>query len=113
VLLGEREGRVWFALVVDSPYAEGEGWVGIRELLPHLAADGVEQAPLVFHAIGLAEWLLVMRFCPRCRGRPRPPLAGRGRRRRGGGAPAPPGGRAGSWGGSGPPAGSPPAPPPP
>jgi NAD+ diphosphatase len=66
VLLGERDGRVWFALVVDSSYAEGEGWVGIRDLLPHLAAAGVEQAPLVFHAIGLAEWLHVTRFCRRC-----------------------------------------------
>jgi NAD+ diphosphatase len=76
VLLGERDGRVWFALVVDAAYAEGEGWVGIRDLLPHLADEGVEQAPLVFHAIGLAEWLHVTRFCPRCGGRLEPRLAG-------------------------------------
>jgi NAD+ diphosphatase len=76
ILLGERDGRVWFALVVDVTYAEGEGWVGIRDLLPHLAGAGVEQAPLAFHAIGLAEWLLATRFCPRCGGRLEPRLAG-------------------------------------
>jgi NAD+ diphosphatase len=75
VLLGEREGRVWFALVLDASYAE-DGWVGIRDLLPHLAGAGVEQAPLVFHAIGLAEWLSTTRFCPRCGGRLEPRLAG-------------------------------------
>jgi NAD+ diphosphatase len=66
VLLGQRDGRVWFAHVVDASYAEGEGWVGIRDLLPHL----------VFHAIGLAEWLFATRFCPRCGGRLEPRLAG-------------------------------------
>jgi NAD+ diphosphatase len=76
VLLGERDGRTWFALVVDPSYAEGEGWTGLRGLLPYLAGDGVEQAPLVFHAIGLAEWLFVTRFCRHC-GRPlSPALAG-------------------------------------
>jgi NAD+ diphosphatase len=77
VLLGERDGRVWFALVADAGHAgEGEDWVGIRDLLPHLAGVGVEQAPLVFHAIGLAEWLSATRFCPRCGGRLEPRLAG-------------------------------------
>jgi NAD+ diphosphatase len=76
VLLGERDGRAWFAHVVDSSAAEGEEWVGIRDLLPHLAGAGVEQAPLVFHAIGLAEWLHAMRFCPHCGGRLEPRLAG-------------------------------------
>jgi NAD+ diphosphatase len=76
VLLGERADRVWFAYVMDAAYADADGWVGIRDLLPHLAADGVEQAPLVFHAIGLAEWLFATRFCPRCAGRLEPRLAG-------------------------------------
>ena len=76
VLLGERDGRVWFALVLDADDADGEGWVGIRDLLPHLAGAGVEQAPLVFHAIGLAEWLLATRYCPRCGGRLEVRLAG-------------------------------------
>jgi NAD+ diphosphatase len=81
VLLGERDGRVWFAHVVDAGHAREEGgagqaWVGIRDLLPHLAGTGVEQAPLVFHAIGLSEWLFATRFCPRCGGRLEPRLAG-------------------------------------
>lgn len=76
VLLGERDDRWWFALVLDPSYAEGEGWVGIRDLLPVLAGEAVEQAPLVFHAIGLAEWLLATRFCPRCGGRLEPRMAG-------------------------------------
>ena len=76
VLLGEREGRVWFALVCDASSAEGDGWVGIRDLLPHLAGAGTEQAPLVFHAIGVAEWLSATRFCPRCGGGLEPRLAG-------------------------------------
>ena len=76
LLLGERDGRVWFGLVLDASYAEGEGWVGIRDLLPYLAGAGVEQAPLVFHAIGLAEWLFATRFCPRCGGRLEPRQAG-------------------------------------
>jgi NAD+ diphosphatase len=76
VLLGQRDGRVWFAYVVDASYAEGDGWVGIRDLLPHLAGAGVEQAPLVFHAIGLAEWLFATRHCPRCGGRLEVRMAG-------------------------------------
>lgn len=76
VLLGERDGRVWFAQIVAPSYAEGDGWVGIRDLLPHLAGAGVDQAPLVFHAIGLAEWLFATRHCPRCGGRLEPRLTG-------------------------------------
>jgi len=68
VLLGEREGRVWFALVLDPGEADSDDWVGLRGLLPYLAGDAVEQAPLVFHAIGLAEWLFATRHCPRCGG---------------------------------------------
>lgn len=75
VLLGEFDGAVWFALVVAPSYAD-EQWVGLRALLPHLAAEGVDQAPLVFHALGLAEWLFATRHCPRCGGRLEPRLAG-------------------------------------
>ena len=69
VLLGERDGRTWFALLVDPAEAPGERgeWVGIREVLPYLAKDTVD-APLVFHAIGMAEWHLATRHCPRCGG---------------------------------------------
>jgi NAD+ diphosphatase len=76
VLLGERDGRVWFALVVEDPQADGDEWTGLRGVLPHLAADGVEQAPLVFHAVGLAEWLHATRHCPWCGGRLEVRLAG-------------------------------------
>jgi NAD+ diphosphatase len=75
VLLGERDGRVWFALVLDPGEADDD-WVGLRGLLPHLAGDAVEQAPLVFHAIGLAEWLFATRHCPRCGGRLEVRMAG-------------------------------------
>ncbi|MEO6511999.1 MAG: NAD(+) diphosphatase [Nocardioides sp.] len=69
VLLGERDGRSWFTLLVapeDAPGDRGE-YVGIREVLPYLAADAAD-APLVFHAIGLAEWHFATRHCPRCGG---------------------------------------------
>jgi len=70
VLLGERDGRTWFAVLVDPADAPGErgDWVGLRGVLPHLASATVDQAPLVFHAVGLAEWHFATRFCPRCGG---------------------------------------------
>lgn len=71
VLLGEQDGRAWFAVVVDAEVAksaaQGE-WTPLRGLLPFLADDALAGAPLVFHALGLAEWLWVTRFCPRCGG---------------------------------------------
>jgi NAD+ diphosphatase len=68
VLLGERDGRTWFAVLVDPAQAPGElaDWVGLREVLPVLAARAVAEAPLLFHAIGLAEWHFSTRHCPRC-----------------------------------------------
>ncbi|MBJ7356458.1 NAD(+) diphosphatase [Nocardioides sp.] len=72
VLLGEREGRAWFAVVAPAEGASVDaGWYPLRGLLPHLAgaAEGeLSGAPLVFHALGLAEWLYATRFCPRCGG---------------------------------------------
>jgi NAD+ diphosphatase len=83
VLLGERDGRTWFALIVDPDDAPGERgeWVGLRAVLPRLAgvdAPGAElsEAPLVFHAIGMAEWHWATRFCPRCGGPLEPRQAG-------------------------------------
>lgn len=69
LLLGEREGRTWFAMVLPAS-AAGEGeWRPLRALLPALAADpDGGAAPLVLHALGLAEWLHATRFCPRCGG---------------------------------------------
>jgi NAD+ diphosphatase len=69
VLLGERDGRAWFAVIAPAEGASVDaGWYPLRGLLPHLADQGMTGAPLVFHALGLAEWLFVTRFCPRCGG---------------------------------------------
>ena len=70
VLLGERGGRTWFALIIDPDEAPGEReeWVGLRSVLSTLT-DHEDQAPLLLHAIGLAEWHFATRFCPRCAGR--------------------------------------------
>ncbi len=78
VLLGEQDGRTWFAVVVEPGGAPGEKseWFGLRGVLPHLAGGGLQEAPLVFHAIGLAEWLFATRFCPRCGGGLEPRAAG-------------------------------------
>ena len=79
VLLGEHDDRAWFAVVVDAEVskaaAQGE-WTPLRGLLPHLADDAVAAAPLVFHALGLAEWLFATRFCPRCAAPLRPRRSG-------------------------------------
>ena len=56
--------------------SEPERWLPLRGLLPYLGGDAVAQAPLVFHAIGLAEWLWAHRFCPRCGGTLTPRAAG-------------------------------------
>ncbi|GAA2145728.1 NAD(+) diphosphatase [Nocardioides koreensis] len=78
VLLGEQDGTTYFAVVVDPDEAPGEKaeWFGLRGILPHLADRGLDEAPLVFHAIGLAEWLFATRFCPRCGGTLEPRAAG-------------------------------------
>lgn len=69
VLLGEWEDRAWFAVVTDAGVSkQGQGWVPLRGLLPALADDALAYAPLVFHALGLAEWLFATRYCPRCAG---------------------------------------------
>jgi NAD+ diphosphatase len=77
VLLGEQDGQARFAVIVDAEVskaaAQGE-WTPLRGLLPYLAEDALASAPLVFHALGLAEWLFVTRFCPRC-GEPLEPRA--------------------------------------
>ena len=77
VLLGEWQGRAWFAVVTDAGLSRsGEGWLPLRGLLPALADDALAYAPLVFHALGLAEWLFVTRFCPRCAGELEPRRSG-------------------------------------
>ncbi len=79
VFLGESHGRAWFALVLAPSYAAGEdadSWTGLRGVLPYLAGEGLDRAPLVLHAIGLAEWLFATRHCPRCGGHLEPRQAG-------------------------------------
>lgn len=69
VLLGQEDGTTYMATLVapeDVPGAREE-WVPLRGLLPVLS-DHTEAAPLLFHAIGLAEWHFATRFCPRCGG---------------------------------------------
>jgi NAD+ diphosphatase len=77
VLLGEHDGCAWFADIVGAEVAKSarEEWLPLRALLPALssAVDGGDdgegrtpEAPLVLHAVGLAEWLFVTRHCPRC-----------------------------------------------
>jgi NAD+ diphosphatase len=68
VLLGEHEGRAWFAAITGPEVARAaqEEWFPLRGLLPYLADDTLAGVPLVFHALGLAEWLFVTRYCSRC-----------------------------------------------
>ena len=69
VLLGEHDGRAWFAVVTDASLSRGSdpaAWTPLRGLLPGLIEDAAPAAPMVFHALGLAEWLFATRFCPRC-----------------------------------------------
>ena len=69
VLLGERDGVVHLAVIISPEEAAGdpEEWVPLRGVLPDLARH-TDQAPLLFHALGLAEWHHATRFCPRCGG---------------------------------------------
>ncbi len=68
VLLGERDGATWFAVITDGALAQAEPgeWVPLRGLLPLLSGAALGEAPLVFHALGLAEWHWATRFCPQC-----------------------------------------------
>ncbi|MFN8193661.1 MAG: NAD(+) diphosphatase [Nocardioidaceae bacterium] len=70
VLLGERDGTTWFAVLLEPEATPGDeaAWVGLRAVLPALLAGPAGEAPLVFHALGLAEWHRATRFCPRCGG---------------------------------------------
>ena len=69
VLLGEHDGVTHLAVLVPPEVAPGDRdeWVPLRSVLTALV-DAPEQAPLLFHAVGLAEWHHVTRFCPRCGG---------------------------------------------
>jgi NAD+ diphosphatase len=70
VLLGARDEVVHLAVIVAPEDAPGEPdeWVPLRGVLGLLAEHAAEQAPLLMHAVGLAEWHHATRFCPRCGG---------------------------------------------
>jgi NAD+ diphosphatase len=65
ILLGERDGVARFAVHVSG--AEADGFVGLRALGRHLMASRSD-ARLLFHAVGLGEWLDRTRFCATCGG---------------------------------------------
>jgi NAD+ diphosphatase len=62
VLLGDLDGVVHFAVVVPPEVAD-ESWTGLRGMV---ASIDERVAPLVVHAVGIAEWLFATRHCPRC-----------------------------------------------
>jgi NAD+ diphosphatase len=72
VLLGERDGVVHVALLVEAPVDEGR-WATLREIVPSL---GEPDAGFVVHAVALAEWHASHHFCPRCGGHLRSSHAG-------------------------------------
>lgn len=78
VLLGDHDEVVHLAVIVAPDAAPGDPqeWVPLRDLLPLLAEQAPGQAPLLMHAVGLAEWHHATRFCPRCGGSLRSRAAG-------------------------------------
>lgn len=62
LMLGVRDGVAHFAVVTPEAAAT-DAWLPLRALLPHLSE---QEAPLVLHAVGLAEWMRAHRFCTRC-----------------------------------------------
>ncbi|MCW2833760.1 MAG: hydrolase [Nocardioides sp.] len=73
VLLGHAEGVTRFAVIAQPGDVEGDRdeWVALRALFPALVTGDLAVAvevPWLFHAVGLAEWHWVTRFCPRCGG---------------------------------------------
>ncbi|MGN6132364.1 MAG: NAD(+) diphosphatase [Nocardioidaceae bacterium] len=65
MFLGMRDGVAHFALQLGRE-AAGDDWASLRDALQRLAP---QDAGLAVHAVGLAEWLLAHRYCPRCGGR--------------------------------------------
>ncbi len=68
VLLGERPEGTYWAVLADPALAAAEkgAWLPLRGLLPALAGGELPDTPLVFHALGIAEWHWATRHCPRC-----------------------------------------------
>ena len=68
--VGASGGVVHLAVIVSPDEAPGDrdDWVPLRDVLTVLADREPEQAPLLMHAVGLAEWHHATRVCPRCGG---------------------------------------------
>jgi len=64
VLLGDLDGVVHFAVII-APEVADDGWTGLRGVIQHVEE---QEAALVVHAVGIAEWLFATRHCPRCGG---------------------------------------------
>jgi NAD+ diphosphatase len=64
VLLGDLDGVVHFAVIVGPAYAD-DSWTGLRGVVADVDED---EAALVVHAVGVAEWLHATRHCARCGG---------------------------------------------
>ena len=64
VLLGERDDKVWFAVILDGATVD-DTWMPLRFLVPSITE---ESAALLVHAIGIAEWIWATRHCIRCGG---------------------------------------------
>jgi len=75
VLLGDLDGVVHFAMLLDEVPAEGE-WTGLRAIVQSFVDQDSTEAPLVVHAMGIAEWHRATIHCPRCGGRLEPHAAG-------------------------------------
>jgi len=67
VLLGVRDGTTYFAMLLDPRTAPGakEEWLGLRGFVTAFERDSID-APLAFHAMGIAEWHWRTRNCPYC-----------------------------------------------
>lgn len=74
ILLGAHDGVHHFALHVGWR-DDAREWAGMRDLGEHFVVDGWDTR-LVFHALGMSEWLTRTRFCPRCGAALVPELAG-------------------------------------
>jgi NAD+ diphosphatase len=68
VLLGDLDGVVYFAVVVGPDVAD-DTWTGLRGIVANIDE---QEAALVVHAVGIAEWLFATRHCTRCGGRVEP-----------------------------------------
>ena len=71
VLLGDADGVTHFAVLLAEPPTGDDAveWLGLRAIVQDLADGDAAEAPLVFHAMGIAEWHRATRHCSRCGGR--------------------------------------------